>query len=252
LTPAGLAADLTTGLEIKRVPRNLDPSLSQASDDKPIIARNGCNLGHAGVRSRPCLYGDRRSHTYVALFGDSHAAAWFPALDLISRERHWRLAVFTKDGCPPAEVDIAAWFRRGGPYTECARWRNNAMAQIAALHPALVVLTTATYLEEPEARPERGVPRKYGSSWLNGWAAVLTFLHRVARATAFIADVPTIQQWVPSCVSRHMSNVRACTTQRGAADLVPGVAKKEMKIARHIGATTIDPTPWSAPHGVAR
>ena len=40
-----------------------------------------------------------------------------------------------------------------GPYRECTDWRTSAMAQIAALHPALVIAAEARSLEEPEARP---------------------------------------------------------------------------------------------------
>jgi len=244
LTPSRLAADLVAATKIKRIPASLAPSPSTASRDKPIIATNGCNLGHAETRSRPCLYGDPTSHTYVVLFGDSHAAAWFPALELISRQQHWRLAVFTKDGCPPAEVNIAAWFRRGAPYSECTRWRNNAKAQIAALHPALVVVTTATYLEEPEARPERGVPDLYASIWEDGLGAIFRFMHRAARATVFISDVPTIKEWVPPCVSSHMSDVSACNTNRRVANLLWGVKAKEIEVARSTGVSPIDPRPW--------
>jgi hypothetical protein len=156
----------------------------------------------------------------------------------------WRLAVFTKDGCPPAEVNIAAWFRRGAPYSECTRWRNNAKAQIAALDPAIVVVTAATYLEEPEARPERGIPNNHGNTWLNGWAAILGFLHHAARATVFISDVPTIHDWVPPCVASHMSNVRTCDTRRRAANLRSGTTNQELEIAQRTGATSINPTPW--------
>ena len=54
------------------------------------------------LKSDPCIYGATTSHTSVVLFGDSHAAAWFPALDLISKQQHWRLVIFTKDVVPTA------------------------------------------------------------------------------------------------------------------------------------------------------
>ena len=244
LTASRLAADLRAGVQTKQAPPKFDPPLSRAGKAKPIITTNGCNLTHAALRSKPCLYGDRNSHTYVVLFGDSHAAVWFPALNLISQQRHWRLAIFTKDGCPPVEVNIAAWFRHGGAYSECTRWRNSAKSQIASLHPLLVVVTTATYLEYPEARPEPGVPTGYGSTWQNGLAATFGFLHRVAQHVIFISDTPTLGQWAPGCVSRHLSDVRRCTTRRGAAILLPKVRTKEIGLARQKSVSAIDPIPW--------
>jgi hypothetical protein len=249
LTPAHLATQLGAGVNTKTVPANLDPRLSRGGQTLSFAGINGCNLGHSEVKSKPCVYGDRNSRVSVVLFGDSHAAAWFPALDLISKEQHWRLAIFTKDGCPPAEVNIAARFRHGRSYWECTRWTNNAKAQIAALHPTLVIVATATYLEEPEARPEPGVPRRRGGAWQNGMAATFGFLHRVARHTIFISDGPTMREWVPSCVSRHLSDVRACTTSRSAALLLPKVRAKEIELARRAGVEVIDPTSWFCASG---
>ena len=110
LTAAQLATDLTAGAQIRNVPGDLEPPLDVAGVAEPIIVRNGCHLSRTGLRSKPCVYGDTTSTTTVVLFGDSHAAYWFPALDLISQEQHWRLVDLTKDGCPVAEVNIAAWF----------------------------------------------------------------------------------------------------------------------------------------------
>ncbi|MGZ4288181.1 MAG: SGNH hydrolase domain-containing protein [Solirubrobacteraceae bacterium] len=244
LTESKLAAILAAGVRTRKVPARLDPSLSVAAAAKPIIALNGCHLLHEGVRSKPCVYGDTSSHTSVVLFGDSHASAWFPALDLIGKQQHLRLVILTKEGCPPTEVNIAAWFRRGAPYLECRRWRHNAEAEIAALHPALVVVTTASYLEESEARPISGSPTGYGSTWLNGWAATFNFLRRSSGHVIFISDMPQLGENVPTCVSEHMSDVRPCTVARSAAIPVPITRAREIKLAEHEHIDWIDPTSW--------
>lgn len=241
LTPTQLTRDLAVGVNTRKVPRNLDPPLANAENAKPIIVNNGCHLQYVEVRSKPCVYGDAKSPTSVVLFGDSHAAAWFPALNLISHQQHWRLIDLTKAGCPPAQANI---LRRGQPYPECTQWRRNAKAQIAALHPALVIMTWARYIEQPEARPLAGVPAGYGSTWQNGLAAIFSFLQRSAIHVVFISDVPTLSQLAPECVSGHMSDARACTTKRKAATLLPGIKKQEISLARRAGITTIDPTSW--------
>ena len=237
LTASRLNVDLLAGARMMRVPRNLHPPLSRAAEAKPIIVRNGCHVGRDGMRSKPCIYGSVKSHTSVALFGDSHAAAWFPALNVISREHHWKLVDFTKDGCPPVEAEIAAWFRHGAPYWECSRWRANAMRQIAALRPAAVIVTWARWLEVPEAR-------SLGSAWLNDMAATFRFLRRHAARVIFISDVPTLVRGAPACVAAHPSDVRWCDSTRHAAIRLPEVKKEELALAtaEHVG--TIDPTSW--------
>jgi hypothetical protein len=244
LSTTQLTTDLDAGALIRHVPGNLEPPLAVAGAAEPIIVKNGCHLSRTAVRSKPCVYGDAASAATVVLFGDSHAAYWFPALDLISRQQHWRLVDLTKDGCPAAEVNIAAWFRHGGPYPECTDWRTSAMAQIAALHPALVIVSEARYIEVPEARPLAGVPTGHGGPWLDGLAAIFGFLNRSANHVVFISDVPTPRQYPPGCVSRHASDVRACNTKLSAAIQLPDVKAEELDLAGREHVDAVDPTSW--------
>jgi peptidoglycan/LPS O-acetylase OafA/YrhL len=241
LTPAQLSADLLAGAKTSAVPSNLTPPLATATKALPLIVVNGCHLQHPGVKSKPCVYGDTTSKTSVVLFGDSHAAAWFPALDLIGQQQHWRLVDLTKAGCPPAEVNINF---AGSIYTNCTQWRRNAMNQIAALHPALVITSWARYIDEPEARPLAGVPKGYGSTWQNGVAAIFKFLHSRASHVLFLSDTPTLQQWAPDCVSGHLSNVRPCMTKRSASVRYPSVKTQELALARRQHIQSLDPAPW--------
>ncbi|MGZ4180420.1 MAG: acyltransferase family protein [Solirubrobacteraceae bacterium] len=238
-----LMVDLATGVKTRTVPSNLDPPLDKAAKSLPLIVSNGCHLQHAETKSKPCVYGDTNSRTLVVLFGDSHAATWFPALDLIGKHQHWRLVDFTKAGCPPALVNII--FTSGStPYPQCTEWRRNAMAQISSLHPALVIVSWARYVEEPEARALPGVPTGYGSVWLNGLAASFSFLRRSAKHVIFVSDTPTLKTWAPSCVAGHLSHVQSCTTKRSTATLLASVKRQELALARSEGIDTIDPTSW--------
>lgn len=245
LTAAQLAADLHNGALVTTVPGDIRPPLATAWDTgAPAIAYNGCTLKHGGVRIKRCVYGDTSSQTSVVLFGDSHAAMWWPALTLISKQQHWRLIDMTKAGCPPVEVNIAAWFRNGAPYPECAQWRAEAMARIAALRPSLVVVSWARFLEEPEARPLPGVPGRYPSAWQDGVAALFSFLRHVARHVIFISDIPTLSESAPPCLSAHEFDVPACMTTPGAATVLPAVKDEELALARQEGVGAIDPTSW--------
>jgi peptidoglycan/LPS O-acetylase OafA/YrhL len=242
LTAAQLSADLVAGVKTTKVPSNLTPPLSKAANSLPLIVTNGCHLQHGGTKSKPCIYGDTTSTTSVVLFGDSHAAAWFPALQLISKQQHWRLVDITKAGCPPVEVNII--FNGKALYTQCAEWRRNAEAQIAALHPALVIAAWARYLEEPEAKPLAGVPTTYGTTWQDGVAAIFSFLHRSAQHVVFMSDGPTLSQLAPDCVSGHLSDVYPCTTARSVATRFPVVKSQELALAKAAHIVSIDPTSW--------
>ncbi len=234
-----LSADLRAGLQTKRVPSNLDPSITAAPQDDPVIAKNGCLLVDSAIKSRGCVYGDKTSHTSVVLFGDSHASVWFPALNRISVQQGWRLVVMAKSGCPSAAVNVV---RFGRLFTNCSIWRRDAKRQIAKLHPALVVVAYSQYLGGD--RPLAGVPTGYGSTWLDGTEATFSFLHRAADRTVFITDVPMLTQVAPDCVSAHLSDVRPCTVARTTGIRYPGVTHQELELAARNHIDGIDSTPW--------
>jgi hypothetical protein len=175
----------------------------------------------------------------VVLFGDSHASAWFPAVDRLSIERGWRLVVIAKSGCPAAAVDVV---RFGRWFTNCRLWRQDAERQIAALHPALVIVTNSQYVGDD--RPLAGVSKGYVSTWLDGTDETFRFLRRVASHVAFITDVPMLTQFAPDCVSGHMSNVRPCTVARTTGVRYPGVTHQELELAARDHIEGIDSTPW--------
>lgn len=241
LTPAQLRADLAAGVRTIKAPSNLTPPLATAANAKPVIVVNGCHLHEAALKSKPCVYGDTTSHTSVVLYGDSHAAAWFPALNIISKQQHWRLVDITKAGCPPAEVRIVS---NGAAYRQCMQWRANAMSQIAALHPALIIAEWARFLEVPEAKPMAGVPTGHGSAWLDGVAAAFKFMHRNAQHVLFLSDGPTLNQVAPDCVSGHLSDVRPCLTARSVAVRQKTVKDQELALAKSAGISSADPTSW--------
>jgi peptidoglycan/LPS O-acetylase OafA/YrhL len=236
---AQLSADLRAGVQTKRVPSNLDPSITAAPQDDPVIAKNGCLLVDSAIKSRGCVYGDKTSHTSVVLFGDSHASVWFPALNRISAQQGWRLVVMAKSGCPAAAVNVV---RFGKVFTNCPIWRRDAERQIAKLHPALVVVAYSQYLGGD--RPLAGVPTGYGSTWLDGTEATFSFLRRAAIRTVFLTDVPMLTQVAPDCVSAHLSDVRPCTVARTTGIRYPGVTHQELELAARNHIDGIDSTPW--------
>jgi peptidoglycan/LPS O-acetylase OafA/YrhL len=235
---AALRADLIAGARTIKVPSNLRPSLSAMPSALPRTIADGCELGFGRDQIKPCTYGDRGSHTTVVLFGDSHAGHWFDALNWISKQRHWRLVVLTKEGCTPAEVSF-----RADPDSRCAEWREKAKARIARLDAALVIVSWARWIE-PEASQKAGVPTGYGGPWQDGTAAIFQFLRRTAKQVIFISDTPYLPSSAPDCVAGHLSDVRPCTIKRSDATVLPAIKAAELRIAKQEQIDSIDPDPW--------
>ena len=126
------------------VPANLEPSLPDANADEPPVFVDGCLDSYTDTSLQPCTFGDTSSNTTVVLFGDSHAAMWFPAVDQAAQQFGWKLITWTKATCPPFPLPIFSPVL-GRTFTECDEWRADVLDQIAAIHPALVILGVARH-----------------------------------------------------------------------------------------------------------
>lgn len=225
-----LLASARTGL-----PANLTPPLDQIKEARSAVYRDGCHVDYAATTSPACLYGDRDANTLVVLFGDSHAAQWFPALDQLARERHWRLLSLTKASCKTAAVTTV---NHNHPYTSCDQWRDRAIARITGLHPDLVLVASS---EAGTAAHPAGDTRK---QWTDGFYEVFDRLAAKGTSVATILDTPWPRLDAVDCAAAQPLRLSRCTQrlQEATKDPVRRVALRQAAQAK--GVTVIDPEPW--------
>jgi peptidoglycan/LPS O-acetylase OafA/YrhL len=227
-----------------RVPADLVPELALARDDLPRIYGDGCHLSAPETASPACVFGSVASEQVVVLFGDSHAAQWFPALERLASSHGWRLLSLTKSSCPAA--DVTTWstsLKR--EYSECDEWRRGALERIALEHPWLVVISDSRdYTLWSEGAP---VPAAEGGAlWNGGLERTLANLAAVAGRVVLIGDTPRAQVDPPVCLSRHPEDVLACASpQRLALDSAR--LAEERAVAATAQAGFVDPTAWVCP-----
>ncbi|GAB6899557.1 acyltransferase family protein [Kineosporia succinea] len=228
------AASVTTAL-----PANLEPSLEDAAGDDPAIARDGCLVAVPDTTTpKRCEHlGAPDASTTVVLFGDSHAAQWYPALSRLAREKHWRLAVFTKVMCSPADVRLYA-DRYSGDYRTCTTWREHSVNRIRSLKADLVVTTSIADRLDLVAGLD-----DVDATWAQGWATTLNRLRHRGSRLVFLADTPRAKADVPECLSQNPKNVQACAQSPEQAALSPQ-RTLIAAAARRAGARVVDPTPW--------
>ncbi len=228
------AAELTTAL-----PRNLVPALNRAAEDEPEISRNGCFVAVPDDRTpKRCesLGADHHRAT-VVLFGDSHAAQWYPALSALAGKHHWQLAVFTKVMCSPADVHLYADAFHGD-YRTCNDWRQDAIARIRALRPDLVVTTSiADHMDLVQGNDDPD------ATWATGWARTTAGLRAKGTDLVFLADTPAAKTDIPECLSQHPKNVQQCA-QTPAEAAGSDQRARIAEAVRSAGARVVDPTPW--------
>ncbi|HEX4443427.1 MAG TPA: acyltransferase family protein [Galbitalea sp.] len=211
------------------VPSNLTPALKSASTDVPILYSDGCHLEAPQTTVQKCAFGDLASKVTVALFGDSHAAQWFPALDKLADEHGFRLDVYTKSSCPSVDVPVVA---DGSPYTECTAWRSAVIARLKAAPPNLIVMSNlANYPDQPNG----GISK---AQWAAGLAKTLSALPASSR-TFLVSDTPNMMATPSICLSANVNNTGACAVPRSKA--VDGAWRRsEADAAEAGGATVID------------
>ena len=234
---AANAGQLAQSVLTKAVPANLRPSLRGPRSDLPAIYHDGCHLDAAVTKPGSCVFGDPASPTTVVLFGDSHAAQWFPAFDAVAREQHWRLLVLTKKGCPTADISVFSPMVNR-ELTECVAWRANVAARLAAERPALVVMSSYRYRQ---TGAWAGVDAN--QAWRQGLDTTLTMLDPLTPSVLVLGDTPTPAQDVPGCLSAHLGNVPACVTPRAEAVRNDRLAVEQEVAAAH-GATFVSTSDW--------
>ncbi|MEU4096193.1 acyltransferase family protein [Streptomyces sp. NPDC026673] len=223
------------GAPNRSLPSNLTPGLTKIKGTLSAIYRDGCHIGYQSEATPPCVYGDRSASRTVVLFGDSHAAQWFPALDRMAREHHWRLVSLTKSSCKVAAVTIV---HQGRPYASCDRWRAGALARIASLRPALVI-ASASDAADP-ARPS-GDPNR---QWTDGFERTYRELVRSGAEVLAIEDTPWPKEDAVDCAGAHPLELERCASDIGHAVKDPEKKREITEAAAVTGVSVIDPARW--------
>ncbi len=213
-------------------PRELRPRIGDARNDGDGLNERGCGLSLAGTTPPLCVLGDSDGHITVALVGDSHAAQWFPALQVIAVQRGWKILPFTKDSCIFLDMPIMS-LHLEREYTECARWRENVVSTLKRLRPDLIVTSSSRWVH-----PVNAADADYGRQA----DAMARLLDPLANRIVVIADTPLPAFDVPACLSRRDRTIDACATARSYA--LTAHLLRDGRVSEKLGAVLIDPSEW--------
>ncbi len=188
-------------------------SLQHAANDLALTNYPHRGLGASQCQTYgECVYGDRSSKTTVALFGDSHAVMWLPALDPSAKELHLRLVVTWLGACPTADIDpVQPAF--GNP-AYCVGFRKHADAQIIKSHPAFILLAEKTS-QIPNGNAV--FPWFPPSAIRNGLITTIHEFQRAGIAVGVLQDTPLFPKPVPSCLSQYPHAVSRCSVSANNA-----------------------------------
>lgn len=228
------------------VPANLEPELINAKNDRPLTYIDRCHTQQNLLPSTlPCIYGDTTSSTTIALFGDSHALSWFPAMNIVAKKNGWKLLSLTMSACSPA--DIPAWNPSNNSVMKnCAIWRADSLKRIAQAKPLIVVVagTRGFATIDSKGRLLKGDART--ALWRAGMKRTVDQLKLASKNVLYIGDAPQSLVDPPVCLSAHPKNALACSTPVAKAIQFDWISQ-ETAMTSEEGISFIDPGLWICP-----
>jgi peptidoglycan/LPS O-acetylase OafA/YrhL len=227
---------LIDSLQRPDVPANLQPTLAHAHHDDPPVFYDGCMDSYLDATVRNCAFGSATSATSVVLFGDSHAAMWFPALDSAASQNGWEVYNWTKATCPPIQLPLVSPVL-GRNFTECESWRQTVLQRIAQVHPAIVVLGVARHYTSIYGFTP------YQQPWLNGLAQMVSDITHLGSKVVVIGPIPKPAFLVPQCLSAHLTDANLCSEPESSVVDLTGLSA-EQAVVRTAGGSYINTLPW--------
>jgi hypothetical protein len=148
-------------------------------DVPEIYSIPNCDTWYHSSQVQACQFGPKNAAHTLVLFGDSVLAQWFPAFAKIYlAEPDWRIVVFTKSACSASTVHYF-YPRIKSAYTVCDEWRDQALRDIAALRPDVVVMGSTHYDFTP-------------TQWIDGTQKTLDWLSPAAKAVVVMSPTPEL------------------------------------------------------------
>jgi peptidoglycan/LPS O-acetylase OafA/YrhL len=228
---------VASAAKIHSVPSDIDPALGDNSIGDPPAP---CWPSIGQTRIPACVFGDPLATRTMVLYGDSHAAMWFQAMDDIAKTTHWKLAILGKGWCPAESlpfVNPTGWGAPEGEYAACDKWHQFAIDRINRLKPDLVIVT-----QEDDGGPNG---TGYGETqWQQGLTDVFRAIKVPNVHYDVIGNIPILPQVGPDCLSRNSQAVQNCFAPSSQA-LPPAYAvAAEQAAMSAVGGGYVDVVPW--------
>ena len=228
------------------VPANLEPELINAKSDRPISYMDRCHTQmNLPPSTMPCIYGDTTSNTTIALFGDSHALSWFPAMNILAKKNGWKLLSLTMSACSPS--DIPGWNPSNNSVMKnCTLWRADSLKRIAAAKPIVVLVAGTRGFETVDAQNKLLAGEAKNTAWRAGMQRTIDKLKLASPHVIYIGDAPQSLVDPPVCLSAHPKNALECATPLAKAINNDWIAQ-ETAMTIQEGISFIDPGLWICP-----
>jgi hypothetical protein len=240
LSASEIAHMVATSLSVHSLPADLAPSLAQVKTNWGGLG-GPCWPSYAEPSIPACIFGDPSGTHTLALFGDSHAAMWFQAINFIAMTSHWKLLYLGKGGCPASDLPFGnpvGYGSPGGEYGVCNRWHTFAIDRMRQIKPDLVLIT-----QNVDEGP-KGIVYS-ARRWETATIKTIMEVPVPAGRVVILGNIPHIPNGGPSSLALHTSDVQQCSGTNPQFVVDHNVA--ERSATARTGARYINAVPWFCP-----
>lgn len=239
----GIAASIALALALvpvagSRVLNPVDASILAARDEVHPSLSDGCHVDLPDDPALPgCVYGSTDGTASIALFGDSHAQQWLPAIEAAAQSHGWRVTLYSKNLCPPYPlVAINRLLKRVVP--GCAQWRASAEKEIVKNAPDVVIVSGSRgySVVTDDGVGEWDDPEV---AWADAMVGTLQRLAATGSRVALVSETPRFDAEPLNCLASGIN----CVTQRSRV-VDTSYADLEARVATEAGAHLVDVTDW--------
>jgi hypothetical protein len=181
-------------------------------EEAKLGTNSPCAPGDPTEELYPCHFGvpTERATRTIALVGDSHAAHWRAAVDVVAHQRGWHGISLTQTGCPMTK---AIPILRGRQRDDCLGY-NESIGPWLERHPEVSVVVTSQHGGDVVKR-RRQTQR---AAQIEGFRRAFSELPPSVERVLVIRGTPWSSITVPGCIKRSLAAGRrpdvACAIPR--------------------------------------
>ena len=191
------------------VPAPADAAMDKADAYSDVSGGKDCWSYLPRFPQVRCTFGAPDSSTHVALFGNSHAGQWLPALEDLAKKNEWQVDTYLASRCASLPVDQE--FVPTSNTRTCRRWVEKATRAVIAAKPDVVMMSNRI------SAPAVGETRE-GSydAYAKAWEDLLKRFRDAGLKVMVVRDTPASGTAIPDCVAQHPTDYAACDGTRDA------------------------------------
>lgn len=213
----GAGSLVDASCDVADLPSGFVPTVAAADQDRPEISSEECRSETVDPQVKTCTFGSPGG-TRVALIGDSHAASWFPTLEVIAKTRGWELTTYYKGACGFTRADRLGTNQE--QVDSCLEWNQRLSRELSEVEPFELAFTSTSAMadfvdERGEQTPEAAIA---------GFHAAWAPLRDAGTTIVPIRDLPLLTEAGEACQQENSDDPTVCQQSRETALALPDYA----------------------------